>query len=625
MPDVLLITPPFTQLNTPYPATAYLKGYFDHIGVESHQCDLSIELFNEVFSSQFIEKIFQEVGTLFAVSDTRTLEFYRIWEQRKLYISRVNSVIQFLKQPETTLAYKILSSYYLPRSHRCQANDEVLRQGFGNLGILDQAKYHATQFIEELGDFIRAHVDQFFEFTRYAEQISQAATSFDPIDQYLQYEPTLIEEELLSLLDEKLDKYQPGLVCLTVPFPGNLFSSLRCAQYIRGCFPHIKIALGGGYCNTELLSLKDPTIFDYVDFICTGDGEGPLTRILQYLQGQIEHSELENTYIRLHGHVVLMNSPNAEPIPHKDLPCPSYEGLPLNQYISFLDVLNPMHRLWSDGRWNKLTIAHGCYWKQCSFCDVSLDYISRYQNTTAEDLVNKIEALIEQTGTTGFHFVDEAAPPQALKKLAKLLIQREVHITWWVNIRFEKTFDDEFCQLLAQSGCIAVTGGLETASDRLLKKMSKGVDIGQVARVGQAFAKSGIMVHAYLMFGFPTQTSQETLDSLEVVRQLFLNGCIQSAFWHQFSTTAHSPVGKNPEAFGIEIAGPEFQGFAMNDLIHTDPQGTEHPQFSSGLNSALQSFMRGEGFDKPLQEWFDFEVGETQQSPSLISELLWKF
>lgn len=621
MLNILLVTPPFTQLNTPYPATAYLKGFLDSLDldIKSHQVDLSIELFNEVFTSEFIQSVFDEAAE--ELEGQQDFEYSEVWHQRDQYIRQVDQVIRYLKQPETTAAYQILSVGYLPQAHRSQRTTAEFQHAFGTLGILDKAKYLATQFIDEIGDFIRVHVDQFFAFTRYAEQIAKSASSFDQIDAYLQYEPTLIEEELLSLLDEKIDQIKPDLVCFTIPFPGNLFSALRSAQYIKGCFSSIKVAFGGGYCNTELLSLSDPTIFDYVDYITTGDGEGPIYKLIKHLMGQVGQDELERTFVEDKGQVKLIDHQPSTPFHHKDIPAASYAGLPLDHYISFLDVMNPMHRLWSDGRWNKLTLAHGCYWKQCSFCDVSLDYIKIYQNTTAEDLVNKIEKMVAETGTTGFHFVDEAAPPQALKKLARLLIEREVHITWWGNIRFEKTFDLEFCQLLARSGCIAVTGGLETASDRLLDKMKKGVDIAQVARVTKAFSESGIMVHAYLMFGFPTQTEQETIDSLEIVRQLFEYGCIQSAFWHQFSTTAHSPVGKNPEAFGIKITGPEFQGFALNDLFHEDPEGADHAQFSQGLNRALQSYLNGLDFEKPLNEWFDFEVPGTTHPRDAIAQV----
>ena len=270
-----------------------------------------------------------------------------------------------------------------------------------------------------------------------------------------------------------------------------------------------------------------------------------------------------------------INHPGPD-IPHPEVGTPDYSDLPLSEYLSVIEVLNPMHRLWSDGRWNKLTIAHGCYWKRCSFCDVTLDYIGRYETAPATLLVDRIEQIVAQTGQTGFHFVDEAAPPLALRDLAVELLKRRVNITWWGNIRFEKTFSPDLCRLLAASGCIAVSGGLEVASDRLLALMEKGVTIAQVARVTDGFTQAGIMVHAYLMYGFPTETAQETVDSLEVVRQLFQAGIVQSGYWHRFSMTAHSPVGKNPAKYKVAAIGPEPGPFAWNDLWHDDPTGTDH-------------------------------------------------
>jgi hypothetical protein len=263
-----------------------------------------------------------------------------------------------------------------------------------------------------------------------------------------------------------------------------------------------------------------------------------------------------------------------------------------------------MHRLWSDGRWNKLTVAHGCYWKKCSFCDVSLDYISRYETASAELLVDRIETIVKETGQTGFHFVDEAAPPKALKALAEELIRRKVHISWWGNIRFEKTFTPELAELLAESGCIAMSGGLEVASDRLLKLMKKGVSVEQVAQVTKGFSEAGILVHAYLMYGFPTQTVQDTVDALEYVRQLFENGCIQSGFFHRFACTVHSPVGLSPGDYGIELIPLPPVTFGKNDIGFIDPTGVDHELLGLGLKKAIYNFMHGIGLEEDVRSWF---------------------
>jgi len=613
---LLLVTPPFSQLNTAYPATAYIKGFLESKEVSAAHFDLSIELFTSIFTSDFLSAIFQEAEEL------GNDHFPLIREMKDLYISRVDVVIGFLQKQDINTASEILGTSFLPAGHRLKRVNTQIKWADGELGVIDKAKHFGTLFIEEIGDFIQANVDEFFSFTKYAEQIATSASSFNQIAEFLNYAPTLIEDEMLAILEERIQRHGPDLVCFTIPFPGNLFAALRCSQFIKQFYPAIRVAFGGGYCNTELRSLEDPRIFEFIDFISLDDGEGPLLKIVEYIEGKVDINQLERTFVLEKSRVVYKDKLPNTIFHHKHLPAPNYSGLPFEKYLSFLDVVNPMHRMWTDERWNKLTISHGCYWKQCSFCDVTLDYIGNYQNTTAEDLVDKIEKIIKDTNITGFHFVDEAAPPKMLRALSEKLIERNVDITWWTNIRFEKTFDAELCQLMAKSGCIAVTGGLEVASDRLLEKMKKGVDIAQVTRVTHAFSQQGIMTHAYLMYGFPSQTDQETIDSLEVVRQLFEKNCIQSAFWHQFTTTVHSPVGQNPDDFGINIIGPVFEGFAQNDLLHEDPFGADHQLYTKGLNLALDAYLNKLEFDKELKDWFDFPVPPTSHPKDLIEGFL---
>jgi hypothetical protein len=233
-----------------------------------------------------------------------------------------------------------------------------------------------------------------------------------------------------------------------------------------------------------------------------------------------------------------------------------------------------------------------------------------------------MEAIIAQTGETGFHFVDEAAPPALMRALALEILRRKLIVTWWTNIRFEKSFTEDLCLLLKASGCIAVSGGLEVASDRLLSLIDKGVTVAQVAKVNRNFTDAGIMVHAYLMYGFPTQTMLETIDSLEMVRQMFENGILQSAYWHQFAMTAHSPVGLEPSKFGVKKLSDEIGSFANNDIFFKDNTGIDHEKFSFGLKKSLFNYMHGICFELPLQEWFDFKIPRTKIHPKYIAQIL---
>jgi hypothetical protein len=612
----LFITPPFTQLNTPYPATAYLKGFLNTLGRESYQADLGIEVILSLFSSKGLTRLFTELDE----SDAELTEnSFRIYALRSEYIATIDPVIRFLKNQNPTLAHSICDRTYLPEASRFQQLEDM-DWAFGTMGIHDKARHLATLYLEDLGDLIQEAVDPHFGFSRYAERLGRSATSFDEMEEALERPDTIVSSILTSILNDKIKTSEPDIVCITVPFPGNLYGGFKCGQYIRKHYPHIQVVMGGGFANTELRSLKEPRVFNYINFVCLDDGEAPLLSLLEYLDGDRPLEQLKRVYSCVKGEVVYHNGAKEKDVPQRDTGTPDYSDLPLFDYLSVIEIVNPMHRLWSDGRWNKLTLAHGCYWGKCSFCDISLDYIRRYEPMTAALLCDRIEEIIAQTGQNGFHFVDEAAPPALLRDVALEMIRRKLTVVWWTNIRFEKNFTHDLCLLLKASGCIAISGGLEVASDRLLERMKKGVTVAQVARVADAFTQAGIMVHAYLMYGFPTQTTQETIDALEMVRQLFEQGIVQSGFWHRFAMTAHSPVGLHPEEFDVMRIGPDLGKFAYNDLEHNDPLGANHDLFAEGLRKSLFNYMHGVCLDFPLSEWFDFKVPAPSISPRYIEK-----
>lgn len=616
--SVLFITPPFTQLNTPYPATAYLKGYFNTQNIQSHQCDLGIEVILELFSSKGFTSLFK------AVEEKKvklSLNAQRIFNLRNDYCKTINAVIDFLQNKNPTIAHLICEGSFLPEASRFQQLDD-LEWAFGTMGTQDKARHLATLYLEDISDLIVEALDPHFGFSRYAERLGRSANSFDELNGELNKPNSFIDEILIKLLEQKIREFKPTLVALSVPFPGNLYSAFKTAQWLKKNHPQIKIALGGGFANTELRSLSDARVFSCVDFVTLDDGETPLKHLLEFLDGKRVKENLKRTFILENSKVIYYNGSTEKDVAQKDVGTPDYTGLPLNKYLSVIEIANPMHRLWSDGRWNKLTLAHGCYWGKCTFCDISLDYIKRYEPSSAILICDRIEELIKQTGQNGFHFVDEAAPPALMRDVAIEILKRKLTVAWWTNIRFEKSFTKDLCVLLKESGCIAVSGGLEVASDRLLNLIEKGVTVEQVTKVADNFAQAGIMVHAYLMHGFPTQTAQETIDSMEVVRQMFEQGVLQSGFWHRFAMTAHSPVGLDPKAFKMKLETIAVGAFANNDLVYEDEVGCDHDAFCDGLKKSLFNYMHGICFEFPLNEWFDFNVPKTKIASNYIETIL---
>lgn len=615
---VLLITPPFTQLNTVYPATSYIKGFLNTLNVASFQVDLSLEVILNIFCKEGLQHIFKTIEDQEMELTDRS---FRVFSQRKRYIQTIDSVIKFLQNQNPTLALTICADRFLPQGHRFE-NLEDMDWAFGSMGTHDKARHLSTLYLEDLGDLITEAIDPHFGFSRYAERLGRTATHFDEMYQSLIGNDSFVIQTMKNILTTHVKNFIPDLVCITMPFPGNVFSALKCGQLIKKMFPHTRVSLGGGYANTELRSVYDERVFEFTDFITLDDGEAPLQHLIQYIQGKRPKNLLKRTFCLDHGSVVYLNGSTDLDIPQRETGTPDYSDLKHEQYLSVIEVINPMHRMWSDGWWNKLTMAHGCYWGKCSFCDVTLDYIKRYEPISADILCDRMEDIMKQTGKNGFHFVDEAAPPALMRDLAVAILKRGLIVSWWANIRFEKSFTPDLCKLLRASGCIAISGGLEVASDRLLEKMKKGVTVAQVAKVGKAFTDAGIMVHAYLMYGFPTQTAQETIDSLEMVRQMFSAGVMQSGFWHLFAMTAHSPVGLHPAEYGVVHDGPKFGGFAENDFFHTDPSGAAHEDFADGLKVSLYNYMQGAGLDEPLDIWFDMEIPETKVLPHTIDRWL---
>ncbi|MEY3457385.1 MAG: hypothetical protein RL215_542 [Planctomycetota bacterium] len=628
---ILALIPPMTQLNTPYPSTAYLTGFLRSRGFDAVQEDLALQLVLRVLSRAGLERIQGIAKTHAAAGRSRTVR--RFLEDFDRYASAIEPVIAYLQGRDSTLAHRIAGRSFLPEGPRfapldvfegdAESGEDPLGWAFGTLGVHDRARHLCTLFLSDIADVIREAVDERFEFVRYGESLAASQPAFDPLASALAAPPTLLDEILQELTTAALHRHSPAIVLLTVPFPGTVYAAFRIAQVIRAKFPQTVLVLGGGYVNTELRELREPRVFDFFHFVTLDDGERPLLALFEHLQGHRAVDQLVRTFHRdaESGSVKYATHPDPD-VPFAEVGTPTWDGLPLADYLSTLDMLNPMHRLWSDGRWNKLTVAHGCYWKKCSFCDVSLDYISRYDTAAAQVLADRIETIVQETGQTGFHFVDEAAPPKGLRSLAEELLKRQLQISWWGNIRFEKSFTADLCQLLASSGCIAISGGLEVASDRLLALMEKGVSVAQVARVTKAFSNAGILVHAYLMYGFPTQTLQETVDALEYVRQLFEEGCVHSGFFHRFTCTVHSPVGRNPDRYGVRLKPLEDGGFAKNDVQFEDPTGVDHDLLGKALSRALYNFMHGVGLESDVRSWFQGRVPRTTVPRRFIAKAL---
>ena len=340
MMKVLSLIPPMTQLNTPYPSTAYLTGFLRSRGVDAVQEDLALALVLSFFTPEGMVEIRAQALTVPEEGRSASVNFFLDYFDS--YQSTIALTISFLQGRDSTLSHRINTRDFLPEGPRFASLDafdneeagDSLSWAFGALGSQDRARHLATLYLNDLSDVLRDAVDDRFEFVRYAESLASSQPTFTPLADALQAKPTLMDLHLQELAGKAIERHQPDMVLLSVPFPGAMYAALRIAQVIKKSHPKIKIALGGGYVNTELRELSDARIFDYVDFITLDSGERPLLALLEYLGGKRSTARLVRTFIRNSKNQVQYLNWQELDVPFEEVGTATWDGLPLDSYLS---------------------------------------------------------------------------------------------------------------------------------------------------------------------------------------------------------------------------------------------------------------------------------------------------
>jgi hypothetical protein len=616
---ILLVNPPLSAPTGPYPAITYLAGYLQTLGHRADLADASLDLLLRLFTPEGLHALSTHAAP--HRSDALVARFLSRVDDYARTMPTAIACLQgrdvgaltraasrgFFPPPLDAAAAWATSAYYASLG---------LTTPFDRADPTDEARFNATNLLADVCAVIRRAVDPDFHLDTYAEKLSDDAGTFDEFAARLTRPPHVIDAMIDAIAAELWQRHQPDVLGLSVPFPGNVCGALRIAAEFKRRSPGVRVVMGGGWVNTQLRQLSDPRIFDYVDFITLDDGERPLERVLDVVSGRSDTRALVRTFHRVDGRVVYTNAPHTD-VAFSNTGTPTCGGLPLDRYLAVRPSLQSFQPI-GGARWNKLTLAHGCYWKKCAFCDTGLDYIGRYDPASVDVTIARIRSLVAETGDRGFHFVDEAMPPAAMKALAERLIAEQIRITWWGNVRFDAALMP-IAPLLAASGCIGLTGGLEVASERVLALIDKGITLEQAARVCRALSHAGIFTHAYLIYGFPTETAQETIDALEYVRQMFAAGYLRSAFWHLFELTMHSPIARDPERYGITIRPRATRPFSNMLLEYDEPGRIDHAQFGPGLRRAVDHWALGLRLADPVSSWFDFPVPAPQLAAGAVS------
>lgn len=620
--NILIITPPLVQLNAPYPSGAYLSSFFKSLGYNTKWLDLNIDLIHEIFSQKGLTQLFSQTEhkALSMASNanskgdkTTAYNIRRYILQSNLWINWIDDIKKILSDGNNNstreICHKFLFSPTSPRGSRM----ENYINNLDREPNIDDCRNLASMALVDLANYIKIVFDKEFELVRYAASLTINENSFSEFEKKI-FSP-ILKDFYSKILDTKINIQEETLVCISVPFAGTFASALWTGKWLKEKYgKKVFICIGGGFINTELREVQEIALGKYIDAISYDRGYGSYKNLIDY--GVFNYPKNESIYkmTLFDSKIIQAQNKNIEyekfenKITESNIP--DYSDIDFSKYPRVADDTNPMQRLWSDGSWVKAYLAHGCYWHRCAFCDTTLDYVSSYKMTAIENLYKGISTQLDEHKIYGIHFVDEAMPPKAMLKFADLIQSENKNYSWWGNIRFEKTFSRDIADFLSSGGLIGVSGGIEIATGSGLDNINKGTDINTIVKACCAFKEAGVLIHAYMIYGYFGETEQDTINSMETLRQFFEAGLLDSCFWHKFVLTRHSRIysewkeGKYPNLKPIEKNNSSF--FAKNGL-HFEGENKLN-KFADGLNASLSSWMHGENLSINVQNWFNFKT-----------------
>lgn len=611
---IAFVIPPLVDSNGPYASAPRLTAWLRSLGHEVDIVDLSLEVLLRVFCREGLERMFDAVDT-----SKLTPRVEDVLLNKQQYIDTIDSAVAFVQNRDVSPAHRIANGNLLPNGPFLRDHPvDKRRVAYGKWGIMAQSRFVVGGMMTDLVELFRETIAPHFLLNAYGEKLIEDGATLDEILAVLD-QPNELESVMMDAAADSIAE-DVDMVCVSSPFTGTVLGALILGRWLGEHRPNVPRVLGGAMPTTALRNMTDPRIFEFYDYVVIDDGEVPLRQLCARLEGK--DAALHNTFVREDDKVV-WNGPatsgeGCAPVGFRDVPFPDYTGMQLDRYLHLTLGLAHSSRLLSEGLWLRITAAHGCYWKKCTFCDIDLPLVGDFEPRRAAEVADEMDALHEQTGLSSFIFNDEAMPPSLLVRLALELLRRERTYQYWGNIRWEKAFTVDRCRLLAASGLVAVCGGVEIASEPVLELMEKGTTLEQIIQAMQAMSGAGVINHGYLLHGFPGETAQDTIDSLEVVRQLICTGSLHSAGVCALVVRSYSPLATEPEKFGLKILEEETPRFAQHivPFENTKPPGDK--LMAKDLHWAINSYERGEGRTRDVRTWFRADV----PAPTVASDLV---
>jgi anaerobic magnesium-protoporphyrin IX monomethyl ester cyclase len=516
---ISLLFPPSWHPSQPYLSIPCLSAFLEKSGISVHQQrDLNIELLDKVLTKNFGLEVHQ-----------RLVDLVKRLEQSVIGETGPGSKEHYARAVESLDRFPYLIDEIEPAKASLRGKD-----------FYDLERYRECLFLID----------------RWLEVVSSLyfPTRMTVVDNQFTYSIYSSREIIQAIHDETqnpyLDLYRhfflpafaqetPDFVGISITATSQIIPGLTLCKLIKEIHPAVHVTVGGSIFTRLVDNLRRcDRLFQLTDDFIVFEGETALLEMINQLEGKKDFSKVPNLIWRQDGKIVVNQPFYSENL--TEHPAPNYDGFPLLQYLAPHTVL-------------PVQFSRGCYYKDCAFCALTLDH-QNFRQKDPMKVVDELEALSRKYETPYFFFTDECLALSPTKRLCKELIHRNLDLQWTAELRFEKNLSRELLASMREAGCQKIVFGLETYNARLMDFMVKGITQENVVRICSDCVDLGIAVHCYVIVGFPTETEEEALETMNFIVK---NSKLHSSYGFScqpclFDLEKEAPIMSDPGGYGIQ-------------------------------------------------------------------------
>lgn len=357
--------------------------------------------------------------------------------------------------------------------------------------------------------------------------------------------------ELRRIVTSIANDDRPRIFAVSVAFYSQLLPAIYMCKVVKDILPDCFTILGGPQVTLFRSAISDELPKqDVVSAIGIGAGEKMLDLLAERIRCNEDPGKIRGLVLR---DQVESASTFADYEDINALPLPAFDNLPIRAYM------NEEFQV-------PLITCFGCYWGRCCFCSYGNQSLEEnsYRQMSAERVADHVQSLIEKYGASRFNFVDENCNLKLISRAVSILNDRGFRIEFSTRNRLERSLTNlNFCKRLADQGCVLMSVGYETNSQRLLDKMDKGVLAEHYQQIIDNLHSVGVTLRLSVMGGLFDETHAEQDESMAFLKRN--EHKIGIDVMQMLVAEPGTVLSEQPDRYGIRIEGSsELRG---NDVL----------------------------------------------------------